>query len=231
MAIPALLATNVQNESFGGVTYHIEGELVPALHIELTATGVYFEHHILLWKDPAVQVALRPMKGAFKRVLAGMPFMLTGAKGPGRIAFSRDGAGHVFGLHLKPGMSVDVREHQWLAATDSIEYTFSRVRGAANMLFSGTGFFIDTFSCPEREGILWLHGFGNVFEVTLAPGESIDIEPGGWVYKDRTVQMQTMLQRLSTGLFASATQLCWNRFTGPGKIALQTMYIHMEGGE
>jgi len=231
MAIPALLATNVQNESFGGVTYHIEGELVPALHIELSAIGVYFEHHILLWKDPAVQIALRPMKGAFKRMLAGMPFLLTGANGPGRIAFSRDGAGHVFGLHLKPGMAVDVREHQWLAATDSIEYTFSRVRGAANMLFSGTGFFIDTFSCPQREGILWLHGFGNVFEVTLAPGESIDIEPGGWVYKDRTVQMQTMLQRLSTGLFASATQLCWNRFTGPGKIALQTMYIHMEGGE
>ena len=27
--------------------------------------------------------------------------MLTGAKGPGRIAFSRDGAGHVFGLHLQ----------------------------------------------------------------------------------------------------------------------------------
>jgi len=231
MAIPALLATNVQNESFGGVTYHIEGELVPALHIELSAIGVYFEHHILLWKDPAVQIALRPMKGAFKRMLAGMPFLLTGANGPGRIAFSRDGAGHVFGLHLKPGMAVDVREHQWLAATDSIEYTFSRVRGAANMLFSGTGFFIDTFSCPQREGILWLHGFGNVFEVTLAPGESIDIEPGGWVYKDRTVQMQTMLQRLSTGLFASATQLCWNRFTGPGKIALQTMYVHMESGE
>ena len=231
MAVPQQLPTTVRDETFAGVTYHIEGELVPALHIELIATGVYFEHHILLWKDPAVQVALRPMKGAFKRVLAGMPFMLTGAKGPGRIAFSRDGAGHVFGLHLKPGMSVDVREHQWLAATDSIEYTFSRVRGAANMLFSGTGFFIDTFSCPEREGILWLHGFGNVFEVTLAPGESIDIEPGGWVYKDRTVQMQTMLQRLSTGLFASATQLCWNRFTGPGKIALQTMYIHMEGGE
>jgi uncharacterized protein (AIM24 family) len=231
MAIPVLLTTNVQNETFGGVTYHIEGELVPALHVELGSTGVYFEHHILLWKDPAVQVALRPMKGAFKRILAGMPFMLTGAKGPGRIAFSRDGTGQVFGLHLKPGVAVDVREHQWLAATDTIEYSFSRVRGAANMLFSGTGFFIDTFSCPEREGILWLHGFGNVFELTLGPGESIDIEPGGWIYKDQTVQMQTMLQRLSTGLFASAGQICWNRFTGPGKIALQTMYLHMESGE
>jgi len=231
MAIPVQLTTNVQDETFGGVTYHIEGELVPALQIELSNTSVYFEHHILLWKDPAVAVALRPMKGAFKRMLAGMPFLLTGATGPGRIAFSRDAAGHVFGLHLKPGMSVDVREHQWLAATDKVEYTFQRVKGAANMLLGGTGFFIDTFSSPASEGILWLHGFGNVFEVTLAPGEQIDIEPGGWIYKERTVQMQTMLQRLSTGIFASAGQLCWNRFTGPGKIALQSMYYHMEGGE
>jgi uncharacterized protein (AIM24 family) len=99
------------------------------------------------------------------------------------------------------------------------------------MLLGGTGFFIDTFSCPARDGILWLHGFGNVFEVTLVPGEQIDIEPGGWIYKERTVQMQTMFQKLSTGLFASAGQICWNRFTGPGKIALQTMYFHMEGGE
>jgi uncharacterized protein (AIM24 family) len=231
MAVPVLLPTSVQNETFGGVTYHIEGELVPALHLELSHTGVYFEHHILLWKDPAVQVELHPMKGAFKRMLAGMPFLLTGARGPGRIAFSRDGAGHVFALHLKPGMGVDVREHQWLAATNNVDYTFTRVKGAANILLGGTGFFIDTFSSSAQDGILWLHGYGNVFEVTLAPGEAIDIEPGGWIYKDRTVQMQTMFQRLSTGIFASAGQICWNRFTGPGKIALQSMYFHMEGGE
>ena len=191
------------------------------------------------------------MKGGFKRMIAGMPFMLTGASGPGRIAFSRDlargvvpiaypsrphrystgQAGHVFGLHLKPGMSVDAREHQWLAATDNVEYAFSRVKGAANMLLGGTGFFIDTFSCPAREGILWLHGFGNVFEVTLAAGEEIDIEPGGWIYKERTVQMQTMFQRLSTGCLPAPGQIVWNRFTGPGKVALQSMYCHMEGGE
>ena len=33
MAVPVQLTTNVQNETFGGVTYHIEGELVPALHL------------------------------------------------------------------------------------------------------------------------------------------------------------------------------------------------------
>ena len=99
------------------------------------------------------------------------------------------------------------------------------------MLLGGTGFFIDHFTAQNGEGIVWVHGYGNVFEVTLAAGEQIDIEPGGWIYKDRTVQMQTMFQRLSTGLFASAGQICWNRFTGPGSIALQSMYYHMEGGE
>ena len=158
-------------------------------------------------------------------MLAGMPFLLTGARGPGRIAFSRDGAGHVFALHLEPGLGVDVREHQWLAATENVDYSFTRVRGAANILLGGTGFFIDTFSAPAREGILWLHGYGNVFEVELRPGEQIDIEPGGWIYKDRTVTMDTIFQRLSTGLFAGGGQIFWNRFTGPGKIALQSMYM------
>jgi uncharacterized protein (AIM24 family) len=36
------------------------------------------------------------MKGAFKRMVAGMPIFLTEAQGPGEIAFSRDGAGHRF---------------------------------------------------------------------------------------------------------------------------------------
>ena len=192
MAVPIQLPTTAQNETFGGVTYHIEGELVPALQLELTGTGVYFEHHILLWKDPAVEIGLHPMRGALKRMLAGMPFMLTGAKGPGRIAFSRDGVGHVFALRLRPGEGVDVREHQWLAATNNVDYTFTRVKGTANILLGRTGFFIDTFSCPTQDGILWLPGYGNVFEVTLAPGEMIDIEPVGWIHKDRTVQMQTM---------------------------------------
>src|SRR5271167_4478261 len=131
MAVPAQLTTSALNETFGGVTYHIEGELVPALHLELSNTGVFFEHHILLWKDPAVQISLRSMKGAFKRMLAGLPFLVTETSGPGRIAFSRDGAGHVFALHLNPGAAVDVREHQWLAATNHVDYTFTRVKGAA----------------------------------------------------------------------------------------------------
>jgi uncharacterized protein (AIM24 family) len=224
MAIPALLPTVRRDETYAGVTYHIEGELVPVLHIELGREPIYFEHYILLWKEPNVEIGLHPLKGAFKRMVAGMPLIMTEARGPGNIAFSRDGVGHVFALHLQPGQAVDVREHQWLAATNSVEYSFTWVKGAANILLGGTGFFIDTFAARSSEGILWLHGYGNVFEVKLGPGESIDVEPGGWIYKDPSVNMQTIFQKVASGLLAS-TQIFWNRFTGPGTVGLQSMYM------
>ena len=227
MAIPVLNPTSVRDETYGGLTYHVEGDIVPVLHLQLQHIPVFFEHHILLWKEPHVEIGVMSLKGAFKRIIAGMPVVMVQAVGPGNVAFSRDGAGHVFGLHLGMGQSIDVREHQWLAATTTLEYTFNRVKGIANMMFSGTGLFIDTFTCHAPEGILWLHGYGNVFTVTLGPGEQIDVEPGGWIYKDRTVTMDTVVQRLATGLFGSGGQLVFNRFTGPGRVGIQSMYMHL----
>jgi uncharacterized protein (AIM24 family) len=227
MAVPTLLPTNVKDELFAGVRYHVEGELVPVLHLELGDVPVYFEHHILLWKDPVIQVEIKVLKGAFKRMLAGMPVFMTETSGSGRIAFSRDGVGHVFAIHLHSGQAIDVREHQFLAATNSVDYSFTRMKGISNMLLGGTGFFIDTFSCERQQGILWLHGYGNVFEINLKQGEQIDIEPGGWIYKEPTVKMDTIFQRLSTSFFGGAGQVVWNRFTGPGRIALQSMSLHL----
>ena len=216
MESPVLVATSAQAETFGGVTYHLDGELVPVLTVDLTpSSSVYFEHHILLWKNPAVAISIKAMKGAMKRMMAGIQIFVTEAKGQGSIAFSRDGAGHIAPIHLKKGQELHVREHQFLAATGSIDYTFERVKGAANILFGGTGFFIDKFKAPDTDGILWLHGYGNVFEKTLGAGEQIDIEPGGWLYKDPGVKMETNMQRLSAGVLAGMN-LVMNRFTGPG---------------
>lgn len=227
---PVLKPTAAQSESFAGVTYHLDGELVPMLTVELTNVPVFFEHHILLWKDPQTQIGIKSLAGAFKRMFSGLPIFMTEAKGPGRIAFSRDGAGHVFAMHLSRGQALDVREHQFLAATGQLDYNFTRVKGFANMLMGGSGFFIDTFTASQSDGIVWLHGFGNVFEVQLGPGQAIDVEPGGWIYKDPSVTMETQFQKLSTGFFASAGQLVWNRFTGPGRVGLQSMYIHFGEG-
>jgi uncharacterized protein (AIM24 family) len=42
--------------------------------------------------------------------------------------------------------------------------------------------------------------------------------------------MTTNVQRLSTGLFAGMN-LIMNRFTGPGRIGLQSMYLLAETGD
>ncbi len=225
---PSLLATSRTDEQFGGVTYHLEGELVPVLTVELSNMPIYFEHHILLWKHPTIQIGMKSMAGGVKRMMAGIQIFVTEASGTGSIAFSRDGAGHIVPLHLRPGEGIHVREHQFLAATESIDYSYERVKGFANMLFGGTGFFIDKFVAKE-EGILWLHGYGNVFEKTLEVGEVIDVEPGGWLYKEQSVRMETQIQTLKVGMLAGMN-LVFNRFTGPGRIAIESMYLHIAEG-
>jgi uncharacterized protein (AIM24 family) len=44
------------------------------------------------------------------------------------------------------------------------------------------------------------------------------------------VQMETMWQGLKTGFLASAGRLFWNRFTGPGRVGIQSMYMPNIGG-
>jgi uncharacterized protein (AIM24 family) len=212
----------------GRAPYRIEGELVPVLTISLSQLPIYFEHYVLLWKTPSVEISLKPLKGLGRRILSGMPILMTQAAGEGDIAFSRDGSGHIFPVHLRPGQEIDVREHQFLAATDSVDYTFVRVKGMSNMLLGGTGFFIDKFTGRGADAIVWIHGYGNVFEINLAPGEILDVEPGGWIYKDPTVGMQTIGQPLAIGLLASAASFTFNRFTGPGRLGIQSMYLPAE---
>jgi uncharacterized protein (AIM24 family) len=227
-AAPQMLPTSVDRGEAPGVGYRIEGELVPVLHVTLDGSRkIYFEHHILLWKDPGCEIQMHPMRGGFKRVVSGMPIFMTEAHGPGSIAFSRDGVGQIISLHLQPGQGVLVREHQFLAATDNLEFTYNRVKGVGSMFFGSSGFFIDHYvNEGHDEAVLWLHGYGNVFEKVLAPGEQIDVEPGGWVFRDQTVAMEIKVMGLKSGILGGSGNLVFNRFTGPGRVGIQSMYIH-----
>jgi uncharacterized protein (AIM24 family) len=187
--------------------------------------SVYFEHHILLWKQPQVQIGTRSVKGAVKRMFAGLQIFVTEARGPGNISFSRDAPGQIVALRLRPGEEIHVREHQFLLASGSVDYGFFRVKGIANILFASTGFFIDTFRGTSGDGLLLLHGYGNVFTKTLDAGESIDVEPGAFLWKDASVRLDTTLTNLSTGLFGG-NSFTLNRFTGPGRVGIQSMTYH-----
>jgi len=209
---------------FSQSTCQVEGELVPVAEIALAPQdGVYFEHHVLLWKDESVPLSSLKTNGP-RRSLGGMPHIVTVANGPGRIAFSRDAPGELVVLPLHPGMELDVREHAFLVASHSVQYSFIRIKGLVNLLHGGNGMYIDRFVTAGYPGMLLLHGNGNVLERTLRPGEKILVEPGGFLYKDSTVQMQAAQMPLKTGMMRHGMYLA--EMTGPGRVGIQSMYVH-----
>lgn len=211
---------------FGNSTCQVEGEIVPVAEINLAqGDTIFFEHHVMLWKDDAVPVSVMPLTGGVKRALAGMPFIVTMAHGPGRIAFSRDATGELVVLPLHPGMELDVREHAFLLASHHINYTYIRIKGLRNILFGGQGMFMDRFVTSDQPGLLLLHGYGNVFERTLQAGESIILEPGAFLYKDASVTMNIESQKLTTGFFGG-TGMNLAKMIGPGRVGIQSMYVH-----
>ena len=227
MNLPEPVATQPSVQPFRGGTARISGSLVPELVFDLDGSdGIFFEHHTLLWKDAPLTIELKKLPGGIKRKIAGLDFFLTMTRGPGRIAFSHDAPGKIIDHHLEPGQTLLVREHHFLAATDNLDYTFERVKGVRSMLFGGSGFFVDKFSASKGTASVWVMGNGDVYEATLGQGEQIDIEAGSWLYRDPSVRMEAVTMGLKTGLFGGGGKLTWNRFTGPGRVGIQTMFYN-----
>lgn len=213
---------------FGNSVCQMEGEIVPVAEMNLAqGDAVFFEHHVMLWKEETVPVSTQPTGGGLKRMLGGMPFVVSMAHGPGRVAFSRDATGEVVVLPLHPSMELDVREHAFLVASHSIIYSFVRIKGFRNVMHAGDGMYMDRFVTSGEPGILLLHGYGNVFERTLGEGEKIQVEPGGFLYKDSSVTMNVQQQKIKTGIIGNRG-LYLAEMTGPGRVGIQSMYMHHE---
>jgi uncharacterized protein (AIM24 family) len=107
----------------GHSSCQIAGKYVPVAEVKLDAAdNAYFPHSSLLWQEPTVRVEAMRLTKPWSRMRAGMPLVMLQASGPGKIAFSHDTAGELLAVPLQPGASVDVREHQMVAATGAVAY-------------------------------------------------------------------------------------------------------------
>ena len=79
---PQILPTQITEGTAPGLRYRLEGELVPVLHMALDGrVPIYFEHHVLLWKYPNMQLGLHSLKKGLKRRVMGR-HALAPARGP-----------------------------------------------------------------------------------------------------------------------------------------------------
>jgi uncharacterized protein (AIM24 family) len=224
---------------FGNSFCQVEGTYVPVADMNLAAGDrIYFAHHVLLWMDGQIKISAMSMKGAWKRMLAGMPLIMTQAEGPGHIAFSRDAPGELVALPLQPGQEVDVREHLFLVATESVTYEwiqsniwFTTKSGDETETHYPLGMFLDRFKAPQAPGLLLLHAAGNVFVRQLAQGQTILVKPTALLFKDPTVRMQLHFERPANSLKSWRTwgeRYLWLRLWGPGRIAVQSAFEPVE---
>jgi uncharacterized protein (AIM24 family) len=218
----------------GNSTCQIEGNFVPVADFNLDAAdSVYFSYRVLLWKDPQVEIRRTQAGDGLTRAMAGLPFTLLDAKGPGHIALSRDEPGETVAIPLHPGQAIDVREHAFLAATTGISYGWHRCHiwfNAGGKLIFPIGQFIDRFCANDRPGLLLLHVGGNVFVRNLAEGETILIRAAALTYKDPSVKMALEIERPANDHWSTHLAI-WLRLAGPGRVAVQSAFptIEFEG--
>ena len=226
---------------FGTSTVQIEGTYVPVVDFNLQPPAwVYFSHHSLLWAEPSVQMTNMPMASGWSRVRAGLPLIMMQASGPGHLALSDDYPGEVVALPLGRGQAIQVREHRFLAATDSVKYDwqqsgiwFTTSNGNETEYHYPFGMYVDVFHADESPGLLLLHSPGNSFIRDLGPGETICIQPSSLLYKDLSVGMALHLEYpraagITWGRSYQYRQV-WLRLWGPGRVAVQSVFEKAEG--
>lgn len=226
---------------FGQSFCQIEGSVVPVADFKLAAgDGVYFAHHLMLWKDDQASISAMPLKSGWKRLIAGMPLVMTQAVGPGRIAFSKDKPGELIAIPLDRGQMLDVREHVFMIATRAVAYDwfnpgiwYKSQQGNDSELHHPIGMFMDRFCAESAAGLLLLHGAGNVFVRDLAAGQHILIKPTSLLFKQPSVSMNLHFET-PYGTFNSwrawGNRYVWLRLCGPGRVGVQSHFDALEDG-
>ena len=212
----------------GNINCQVAGQVVPVAEFTLAEGDmIFFEQHTLLWKERTVSLTGKNLKSAGQRMIApGMPHAVIEARGPGRIAITRDASGEVVVLPLHPGTETYVRGHAFLAASQNVGYDSIKIERLVSLLHGGAGMYLDQFVASDTQGLLLLHGYGNVFQRRLGVGEKILVEPGGFLYKDAPVAIHPVPVQSGAG-FRHAN---WAELTGPGRVGIQSMYVHRQTG-
>jgi len=111
-----------------------------------------------------------------------------------------------------PGMELDVREHAFPdrhALTELL--VLLRIKGLTNLLHGGSGMYMDRFITQNYPGPALAARVRQTYSRRrLQPGEKMLIEPGGFLYKDSTVAMNTMQMDIKTGVDCAAA-CTWQR--------------------
>jgi uncharacterized protein (AIM24 family) len=225
----------------GDTRLQVAGTLVPAVEFSLGRHDwVYFSHHVLLWTDAVCTLRTMAPDDLPDRRLAGLPLIMLEGHGPGHIGLSENHAGELIAVPLEHGRRILAHPSRFLCATGNVTYDwhrspvyYRRWRGAEREHEFPMGTYHDSFTARDKEGLVLLHSPGNAFIRDLGDQESILVQPSALVYWDATVDLGLHLEHPRTLNLPNPKdrqnyRLIWLRLTGPGRVAVQSVYERAE---
>lgn len=161
------------------------------------------------------------LAGIGRKLLAGENFFfqtLTANRGPGYVLLAASTPGDSMALELDGSVEYNVQKDGFLAGTDSIQVN-TKMQNLMQGFLSGEGFFILKIG---GRGTVFISSYGAIHEINLAPGEEYTVDNAHLVAWPTTTNYR--IDKASNGWISSFTSgegiVC--RFTGPGKVYIQT---------
>ncbi len=193
---------------------------------------VYAEAGKMVYKTPNVAWDTRmtgqtlgdKLLGALRRTITGESLFVTyvRANGPGEVGFAGSYPGRIQSFDLAAGQSILTQRDAFLFAQPTVQLTVAFVKKLGVGFFGGEGFILEKLTGP---GTVFIHAGGDFLDLTLAPGESLQIETGCIVAFDESVSYDIeFVGGIKTALFGGEG-LFLATLTGPGRIVIQSMTL------
>jgi uncharacterized protein (TIGR00266 family) len=155
------------------------------------------------------------------RMFSGESFFLqnlTAEKGAGWALLASAAPGEIIPLQIDPARPMTVQKNGFLAGTEGIEIS-TEMQGIAKGLFSGEGFFVLGIA---GKGTVFLATYGSAYTVDIPKGETLLIDNGHLIAWETSMDYEIAKGASSWVSSVTSGEGLACRFTGPGKVLIQT---------
>ena len=207
--------------------YNIQGTTLQTLDIFLdVGEEVFTESGGMAWMKGDIEMSTNTRGGLLKglaRSLAGESLFLTTytSKGSGSmITFTPEAPGSIVPVALGPNESRICQKDAFMVAESSVQLEIHFRRKLGSGLFGGEGFILQKLTGP---GMAWVEIAGEVREYDLAPGETMQVDPGHLAMYEPSVDYDIQRVRGVKNILFGGEGLFLATLSGPGRVWLQSL--------
>lgn len=143
------------------------------------------------------------------------------------IALANTMPGEIIHIPME-GQRITAQKDAYLCSVGNVNFEIVFTKKLSAGLFGGEGFILQEFS---GIGDLFLESDGSLVEYNLSLGESILVDQGHVFMFENTVSYEIETIKGMKNVLFGGEGFFLVKLTGPGKIMLQTMPIHVLSGE